>query len=84
MSNHEDNQISCSFCNGRGYLVEDEIGKQILIERKRIGISQRDLAKECGISAATVSNIEKGKSKPRKPTATVIRIALAEFDSQRG
>ena len=79
----KENSVKCSLCDGVGYLVEDKIGRQILSERKRIGVSQREIAKECGISTATVSNIEKGYAKPRKPTVTVIKMALEKFDLQR-
>ena len=75
--------VACSFCGGAGWISIDEIGKQILSERKRIGISQRALAEECGLSAASISNIEMGKANPRKPTITVIKMALDKFGAPK-
>jgi transcriptional regulator with XRE-family HTH domain len=38
-------------------------GQRLRIERKKAGISQRELAQRCGFkSAASISNIEKGKA----------------------
>ena len=42
--------------------------------RRQLGISQEDLARELGVSFATVNRWENGKSKPSK-------LARAQFDS---
>lgn len=39
-----------------------QIGNKIREERKRKGMRQAELAKRCGITSATLSNIESGKT----------------------
>ena len=42
------------------------IGQAISEIRKKKGITQRELAKECGLSVTAIVNIEKGKCFPSK------------------
>jgi transcriptional regulator with XRE-family HTH domain len=48
----------------KNYLTNTELfGQRLRIERKKAGISQKELAKKCGFkSGASISNIEKGKA----------------------
>ena len=40
------------------------LGKVIMLRRKRLGISQEDLAKDTGVDRAFISSIENGKRSP--------------------
>lgn len=51
------------------------IGEKVLIERKKKGLRQEDLAAEIGVSTRTINVYENGVSKPRKNTAR----KLSEF-----
>jgi len=42
----------------------DELGARLRVERERIGLSQRELARRVGLSASLISQIETGQSKP--------------------
>lgn|SRR5690554_6826309 len=52
-----------------------QIGERIKKERKKRGISQRNLANRINISHTTIARIEKGETKPDASTT----IALADF-----
>lgn len=41
--------------------VDDKIGQRIVDARKAVGMSQRDLADESGLSQPTIQRIEKGE-----------------------
>lgn len=41
--------------------VDDKIGQRIVDARKAVGMSQRDLADETGLSQPTIQRIEKGE-----------------------
>jgi transcriptional regulator with XRE-family HTH domain len=49
-----------------------DIGERLREERKRIGISQRELARRLGVSASLISQIESGQSKPSVSTLYAI------------
>jgi len=40
------------------------LGKVIMLRRKRLGISQEELAKDTGVDRAFISSIENGKRSP--------------------
>ena len=52
------------------------IGQQIKAIRKKQGYTQKDLAKELGISANAMCSIEKGKALPSKETMEKICVLL--------
>ncbi|MCS6874017.1 MAG: helix-turn-helix domain-containing protein [Pyrinomonadaceae bacterium] len=47
-----------------GFVDLKELGKRVKEQRERQGLSLRDLASQIGISASTLSRIEKGTGKP--------------------
>ena len=49
-----------------------DIGARLREERRRRGISQRDLARRVGLSASLISQIETGRSKPSVSTLYAI------------
>ena len=48
------------------------IGQAISEIRKKKGITQKELAKECGLSVTAIVNIEKGKCFPSKTSISSI------------
>lgn len=60
----------------------------ILRWRRKLGLSQADLARRAGVRPETLNRIEHGKNKPSVPTITKIERALkaceAEQNSARG
>ena len=46
----------------------EDIGTRLRVERDRVGISQRELARRIGLSASMISQIESGQSKPSVST----------------
>jgi transcriptional regulator with XRE-family HTH domain len=53
-----------------------DFGKALIDIRNRKGYNQRELAEECGISPATLCNIETGKSQPHAATIQAISKAM--------
>jgi transcriptional regulator with XRE-family HTH domain len=53
-----------------------DIGERIMLARRRLGLSQRDFGKRLGVSHASVSYLERGKSKPDLDNLAVIADAL--------
>ena len=53
-----------------------ELGKAIREVRREKGVSQKDLAVACGVSANAMVSIEKGRSFPTKKTILAICQAL--------
>ena len=53
-----------------------DIGARLREERRRRGISQRDLARRVGLSASLISQIETGRSKPSVSTLYAIMTEL--------
>jgi transcriptional regulator with XRE-family HTH domain/quercetin dioxygenase-like cupin family protein len=53
-----------------------EMGERIRAERERQGISLRALARDVGVSASMISQIENGKSRPSVSTLYAITTAL--------
>lgn len=56
--------------------VVPPIGERIREERARLGISARGLAREIGVSASLISQIETGRSQPSVSTLYAITTAL--------
>ena len=52
----------------------------ILRARRRLGLSQAELARRAGIRPETLNRIEQGKNKPSVPTIAKIDRALREAD----
>jgi transcriptional regulator with XRE-family HTH domain len=61
----------------------DSVGQRLKEERRRKGWSQRDLARETGVNADTISGIETGQHEPRPSTlrrlAEGLGIEVADF-----
>ena len=57
-------RIPCPHCEGLGYLTPAtaHTGIMIALQRKKLGISQQELAAAVGISRPQVANIESGRS----------------------
>jgi transcriptional regulator with XRE-family HTH domain len=47
-----------------GKAIYQRVGEQILLARRRLGWTQRDLGERLGISHVAVGDIERGKSRP--------------------
>jgi DNA-binding XRE family transcriptional regulator len=75
-----DSMDECSYCGGTGQINRSVFGKKLRNDRNTLGISQKKLAEECGISVATVSLIENGVHSPRKPTLVMIKLAMDKFE----
>ena len=56
----------CPHCMGRGYLTEETatVGSLILFHRRRIKMTQDELASKTGISRPQIANIESGRHDP--------------------
>jgi transcriptional regulator with XRE-family HTH domain len=52
------------------------------LRRRRLGLTQKELAALCGVSHTTISNVELG-IKSYIPTVRTIEAALSEFESRR-
>lgn len=52
------------------------IGEQIMVLRRRAGLTQRDLGKRLGISHVAVGAIERGRTKPDLDNLAMIATAL--------
>jgi transcriptional regulator with XRE-family HTH domain len=61
----------------------DSVGQRLKEERQRKGWSQRDLARETGVNADTISGIETGQHEPRPSTlrklAKGLNLEVADF-----
>lgn len=53
----------------------------IRLRRRRLGLTQKDLAAVCGVSHTTISNVELGVSS-YIPTVRTIEAALTDFESR--
>ena len=53
-----------------------QMGERVRVERARRGLSVRGLAREIGVSASLISQIETGKSQPSVSTLYAITTAL--------
>lgn len=56
--------------------IEILIGKKVKEARKRLGMSQSDLAKNAKTSLTTINRLEKGKQSPHASTLSEIMRAL--------
>ncbi len=52
------------------------IGEQIMLARRRAGLTQRDLGQQLGISHVAVGDIERGRTKPDLDNLIAIADAL--------
>jgi transcriptional regulator with XRE-family HTH domain len=50
--------------NGKEKTLYESLGKVISLRRKRLGMSQEDLAAAANVDRAFISNIERGKRNP--------------------
>lgn len=57
------------------YKINEQLGEKIQRERKRVKMTQEELAAKIGVQTATVSNIEGGKTDTS--VYTVFKIAQA-------
>lgn len=53
-----------------------DIGREIMVARRRALLNQRELGKRLGVSHAAISDIERGKSKPNLDVLAEIARAL--------
>ena len=70
-------RIPCPNCEGLGYLTPAtaHVGTMIALQRKKLGISQQELAVQVGISRPQIANVEAGRSDI--PTASLRLYAQA-------
>lgn len=61
-----DDHPKCPHCMGLGYLTEDtaSVGALILYHRRRVKMTQDELAAQTGISRPQIANIESGRHDP--------------------
>lgn len=52
------------------------VGEQIMLARRRAGMTQRDLGEKLGVSHVAVGDIERGKTKPNLDHLAAIAEAL--------
>ena len=57
-------RIACPNCEGLGYLTPAtaHTGTMIALQRKKLGISQQELAVQIGVGRSQIANIELGRS----------------------
>ncbi len=58
------------------------VARDILNARRKLGLSQADLARRAGIRAETLNRIEHGRNNPSVPTITKIDRALAAAERE--
>lgn len=58
----------------------EELRNAMLRYRAKHSISQRELARRCGLSLQTVNSVENGTQNPSRLTAEKIRILLEQDD----
>jgi DNA-binding XRE family transcriptional regulator len=58
--------------------------RDILRARRKLGLSQAELARRAGIRPETLNRIEQGKNKPSVPTIAKIDRALKNAESKNG
>lgn len=56
--------------------IYQRVGEQILLARRRLGWTQRELGERLGISHVAVGDIERGKSRPDLGNLAVIADVL--------
>jgi transcriptional regulator with XRE-family HTH domain len=52
------------------------VGEQIMLARRRAGLTQRDLGERLGVSHVAVGDLERGKTKPNLDHLAAIAEAL--------
>ena len=60
------------------------IARTIIQERRKLGLSQSDLAKLTGLRQETISRLEAGKHSPTVRTVEKIERALKQFAKRKG
>lgn len=69
--------IQCPHCEGKGFLTAANatVGDMIALHRKKLGLTQHELAGSIGVSRPQIANIESGRHDP--PVSTLRRYAEA-------
>lgn len=67
--------MKCPHCDGSGELADPGLGALMLARRKKLGLTQAEVAGASGLGRAQIANIEGGRTDV--PTKTLIRIAEA-------
>lgn len=67
--------MRCPHCDGTGELADPGLGAMILARRKKLSMTQAELADKAALGRAQIANIEGGRSDI--PTKTLVRIAEA-------
>lgn len=65
----------CPRCDGRGWNPVVD-GESLRTEREAIGLSLREVARRCKISASYLSDIELGRRQPSAATRAALKNAL--------
>lgn len=58
----------------------EDLSKKMLEYRAKHSISQTELAKRCGITLQTLTNVERGLQNPSRLTAEKIRLVIEKED----
>lgn len=66
MTDTQDDRPKCPHCMGLGYLTEEtaSVGSLILYHRRRVKMTQDELASQTGVSRPQIANIENGRHDP--------------------
>ncbi|MBN1909343.1 MAG: helix-turn-helix transcriptional regulator [Pirellulales bacterium] len=64
--------------------VRASIAQDIVRERRRLGLAQKELAKMAGIRQETLSRLESGRHRPHVRTVMRVEAALARRQSKLG
>jgi transcriptional regulator with XRE-family HTH domain len=56
--------------------IEDLLGKNVRARRKRLGLSQAELALACSMTVQSINRIERGRTLPRGPNLEAIASVL--------
>lgn len=67
--------MKCPHCDGTGDLADPGLGELILARRKKLHMTQAEVADKAALGRAQIANIETGRTDV--PTKTLIRIAEA-------
>ena len=62
--------------NGRTQTLYRDVGERIMLARRRLRLTQRELAERIGISHVALGDIERAKSRPDLDNLAVIADAL--------
>lgn len=67
--------MKCPHCEGTGELADPGLGALMMARRKKLGMTQAEVADKAALGRAQIANIEGGRTDV--PTKTLIRIAEA-------